>query len=288
MAMPILNKFPIRQIETPMGQMAFCQSGLLSKSVTHVLLHGIGSGASSWLMQMEAARHNLQINMVAWYAPGYGTIETSSDALPMDAPKAADYARTLWAWLDALNAKEDLTCLPITLVGHSLGCLMAASAATQKPERVKRLILLSPAQGYARALQAERDKKLKDRLDSLAQLGPEGISRLRSAAMLSPTASVEQIAFVQQVMGQIKPHGYTQAAKMLSEGDILSDLLRVTCPIEVASGSADTITPYAGCAALAAQVKARYTLLAGAGHLCALESAQEVSNLLGIMEVATP
>jgi pimeloyl-ACP methyl ester carboxylesterase len=288
MTMPILHRFPIRQIETPMGQVVFCQSGLLSQSITHVLLHGIGSGASSWLMQLEAARHNSQINMVAWYAPGYGTIEASSDALPVDAPKAADYARTLWAWLDALNAREHLTCLPVTLVGHSLGCLMAASAATQKPERVKRLILLSPAQGHARALQAERDKKLKDRLDSLAQLGPEGISRLRSAAMLSSSASVEQIAFVQKVMGQIKPHGYAQAAKMLSEGDILTDLLHAACPIEVASGSADTITPYDGCAALAAQVKARYTLLAGAGHLCALESAHEVSSLLGIMEVATP
>ncbi len=285
--MPMLNNFPIRQIETPMGRVVFCQSGLLSQSVTHVLLHGIGSGASSWLMQMEAARHNPQINLVAWYAPGYGTIEASSDDLPMDAPKAADYGRKLWAWLDALNAKKGLTSVPITLVGHSLGCLMAASAATQKPERVKRLILLSPAQGYARASQAERDKKLKDRLDSLALLGPQGLAKLRCAAMLSPTASIEQVAFVQQVMSQIKPHGYVQAAKMLSGGDILSDLLQVTCPIDIASGSADTITPSAGCAAVAAQVKARYTLLAGAGHLCALESADEVSNLLEIKEAAT-
>lgn len=159
---------------------------------------------------------------------------------------------------------------------------MATAATVMAPRRVKRLVLLSPAQGYARATPLERDKKLKDRLDNLTRLGPQGMAQLRGAAMLSAHASPEQIAFVQQVMSQIKPHGYTQAGHMLSTGDLLTDLARVTCPVQVASGSADGITPPAGCQAVAAHIHAPYTSLAGAGHVCALQAATEVSQLLGL------
>ena len=143
----------------------------------------------------------------------------------------------------------------LTLLGHSLGCLMAASAAVQSPQRVKRLILLAPAQGYARAPAAQRDKKLKDRLDSLdsldslARLGPAAMAHARGAAMLSPSASAGQVAFVQQAMAQINAAGYAQAARMLAGGDLLSDLRHFAdqaapsaCPVWVAGGSADTIT----------------------------------------------
>ena len=245
--------------------------------VTHVLLHGIGSASGSWLAQLAQARSHRSgdCHVLAWDAPGYG----GSTALPMETPRASDYAHQLWSWLDAVAA--DCT-QPVTLVGHSLGALMAAAAAVQRPARVRRLVLLSPAQGYAGASAALREQKLSERLANLAQFGPAGMAARRASAMLSPHASAEQIAFVQQVMAGIEPHGYAQAARMLSTGDVAVDLMRLQQPVTIASGAADTITPAPACRALASQVGATYLSLGDVGHSCALEAGAQVNALLGI------
>lgn len=251
-----------------------------AEAVTHVLLHGIGSASGSWLAQLQQARGSQQVacHVLAWDAPGYG----NSTALSMQTPVAADYALRLWQWLDALGAQA---AAPLTLVGHSLGALMAAAAAGMASARVARLVLLAPAQGYARADAAERDQKLGDRLAILARMGPAGMAQQRAGAMLSSGASADQIAFVAQLMAQINPAGYTQAARMLAGGDLLEDLQALACPLLVASGSADMITPVHGCQTLALQVDAPYVSLGPAGHACALEAAAQVNRLIGL-EVA--
>lgn len=281
-----LAQFRPRQIATPAGMVQYRSAasvGASASPVTHVLLHGIGSGAGSWVYQFIQTTKitDSDVRVLAWDAPGY----SGSDALPMSEPSASDFARQMWAWLDAVHAAENAPAEavePITLVGHSLGCLMAASATRLAQARVKQLILLAPAQGYARADAAVRAGKLNDRLDTLARLGPAQMAQSRGAAMLSPAAASEQIELVQSIMAQINPHGYAQAARMLSHGDLLTDLESIRCPVIVASGDADTITPPAACIAAAAHVGAPYISLAGAGHACAIEAAKAVNELLGL------
>ena len=287
MAMPVaamslidqLGDFPCTVAPVASGAVAYRQasSGGYSGPVTHVLLHGIGSGSGSWLAQLAQARlaRDRACHVVAWDAPGYG----QSAPLLAAAPLAEDYAQRLWDWLDA--AQFD-TSAPLTLVGHSLGALMVASAARLRPARVRQVLLLAPAQGYANASAAVREKKLVDRLANLTRLGPAGLAKDRAVAMLSAQAGAHQIAFVEQIMAGIHARGYTQAAHMLAGGVIAADLAQLRCPVTVASGSADSITPQAGCRALAAQIGARYVSLGDAGHSCALEAAAAVGTLLGI------
>ena len=54
--------------------------------------------------------------MIAWDAPGYG----DSTDLAMEHPTAGDYADALAAFLDEMGIRS------FHLLGHSLGCLMAA------------------------------------------------------------------------------------------------------------------------------------------------------------------
>ena len=274
-----LPQFAPESTATPHGAVLFrrARSPGYAGAVTHVLLHGIGSASASWLAQLlrVAGTIALHHHILAWDAPGYG----GSDALAMEAPGAADYATRFWAWIDAMGSDVDA---PLTLVGHSLGALVAASAAEQKPERVARLVLLAPAQGYANASAEVRDRKLSERLASLAQLGPAGMAKKRAAAMLSPNASPDQVAFVEHVMAGIHPHGYTQAARMLAGGDVLADLKQIRCPVTIASGSADTITPPDACRGLAQKTDATYVSLGAVGHNCALEAAVEVNQVIGI------
>ena len=81
----------------------------------------------------------------------------------------------------------------------------------------------------------------------------------------------------------ITPAGYTQAAHMLAGGDLIGDLQRLGCPVVVASGSADSITPPAGCRVIAQSAGAPYLDLGPAGHACALEAALAVNQLLGLV-----
>ena len=266
-----LHRFAPQVVAVPGGQVGYRQAGALL--VSHVLLHGIGSASGSWLKQLEATGSTNTGNsgLLAWDAPGYAT----SNPVTASQPDAGDYAKQLWAWLDALDISH-----PVTLVGHSLGALMATRAAVQSPGRVARLVLLAPAQGYARASTEDRDKKLNDRLNQLLELGPEGLGQQRGAGMVSPTAPPELKAYVQRMMSQIKVSGYTQAAHMLAVGDLLADIAQVQCPVSVASGRLDNATPMDGCRAVAQAANTDWIDLGAVGHACALEAATQVNEIL--------
>jgi pimeloyl-ACP methyl ester carboxylesterase len=261
------RQWPVQALATPDGAISYRRAG---RGPRLVLLHGIGSGSGSWLAQWQGLRSSFEL--LAWDAPGYG----QSARLTPDWPSAGDYAQRLWQWLESLDCVDS----PLHLVGHSLGCLMAAAATLQHPHRVARLTLLSPAQGYALADESVRQEKLQSRLDSLRRLGPQGMAQRRGAAMLSPLASPEQVAYVQSIMAAIDPLGYSQAARMLAHADLATDLAAVRCEVSVASGSADTVTPPEACQALALRVGAPYFSLGPAGHACALEAAEAVNRLM--------
>lgn len=265
-----LEAFPLQRTATRDGAIAWRSAGDGAR-VSHVLLHGIGSSSSNWVRQLQAATHTPGARVLAWEAPGYG----ESTPLSPEAPSTAAYAERLWAWLDALGVHH-----PIVLVGHSLGALMAGAATRLQPERVSRLVLLSPARGYGAASPEEREAKLRPRLDNLARLGPAGVAAARSAAMLSPDATAEQVDFMRESMAQIIPAGYTQAARMLSNGDLCAELEPVRCPVAVASGSLDTITTPAACQTVAAAAGVPWQDVGPVGHACPLQAHTAVNALL--------
>lgn len=267
-----LTLYPLRSTALPGGVRVSHREAGMAAEVTHVLLHGIGSASGSWVRQLDTAR-GLPLRVLAWDAPGYG----GSDPVKADWPRASDYAERLWTWLDALGAHA-----PVTLVGHSLGALMAARAAVQSPQRVKRLVLLSPAAGYGSAEPAVREQKLRDRLATLERLGPHGMAQARSAAMLSPGAPAELVDAVRDSMAQVIPAGYTQAARLLAHGTLAADLAQLQCPLAVASGNADGITTPASCQAVAQAGGVAWNDLGSAGHACPLEAPGPVNALLGL------
>lgn len=260
---------PVQRVDTPLGSIAYRQAG--RGAITHVLLHGIGSASASWDAQLAWAQHRSDVGVLAWDAPGYGA---STPVGPLE-PQASDYAARLWAWLDALSCRS-----PVVLVGHSLGALMAASAALAQPERVARLLLLSPARGYGDAPAAERQRMVAGRLANLQQLGPQGMAQARAAAMLSPQALPQWVEQVRQNMAAIDPAGYTQAVHLLAAGRLLHDLAGLTVPMAVASGEADTITTPAACDEVAAAARVPRQSLGQVGHACAIEAADAVISLL--------
>lgn len=261
----------------PSAQIEYLEAGAEDAPVSHVLLHGIGSSAASWIAQLHAADQNRAASrphVLAWNAPGYG----ASTALTPAEPLAEHYAARLWQWLDEAGIKH-----AFTLVGQSMGCLIAAAAARQRPSQITRLVLFAPARGYGRASEAERIRRRDERLAALHEHGPTGLAERRGAAMLSTNAPAEMISYIRSIMSRVNPGGYTQATHMLSRGDIDTDLSFWKRPLVIASGTADTITPATGCKDIAARAGIAWTDLGEVGHGCPLEAARLANAILGLV-----
>ena len=242
-------------IGTRAGDITFLEAG---EGPALVLLHGIGSGAGSWAGQLPAFADRFRV--VAWDAPGYG----ASNAVTASAP--ADFAGPLAAFLDELGIGR------CHLVGHSLGALMACAFARRRPERLRSLMVASPAAGYGRADEAVRAERRAARLDLLDELGPEGLARERHGALLSDGAPAAARTRVRAEMARIRPDGYRYAVEALMNGDILADAPHIALPVTVVVGGADRVTPPDGCREVADGFpRARFVVLPGLGHACYVE-----------------
>lgn len=236
-----------------------------------VLLHGIGSAARSFDRQVAALSATHRV--VAWDAPGYGG---SSDLSPPH-PTADDYAAALAAFLDALEIEA------CHLLGHSLGCLMAARFTVRHPERVRSLTLCSIAGGHGPLPADERQKLLDQRVGDLASLGPRQMAEKRAPRLLGPAAPPEALGRVIDTMGSVRPGGYAQAARMLSTGDVKADVRRfpATLPGQIIYGDGDVITPPARNQEVAAVwPTAAVHVISGAGHALYLEQPDRFNSLL--------
>jgi pimeloyl-ACP methyl ester carboxylesterase len=219
-----------------------------------VLLHGIGSGAASWVRQLDALGATRRV--LAWDAPGYG----ASTPVHGASPAAADYAAALAAWLDALGIAR---CV---LVGHSLGAIVAGGLARAMPERLAGLLLISPAGGYGGAPAELRESRRDGRLAMLAELGPAGLAEKRSANMLSGFATDDARAWVRWNMARIVPAGYAQATHLLANADLVADLADYRGRVAVAVGAQDAITPPEACERIAAAAHVGLQVIPQAGH----------------------
>jgi pimeloyl-ACP methyl ester carboxylesterase len=236
-----------------------------------VLLHGIGGGAASWFLQLDAL--GVSQNTLAWDAPGYGQ---SSPIPASQIGSAIAHGERMWRWLDALKITE-----PVSLVGQSLGCIIAAAAASLRPQRVHELTLLAPALGYGKSAPQVREAKRDERIKNVEALGMAGIAEKRAAAMLAPNASTEKIQSVRETMAAIPAAGYIAATHLLADSDLKTLLENLPMPITVAAGRSDTITPYAQCKALASEMKCLFVTLGDAGHASPTDTPDLVSALLG-------
>lgn len=264
------SRFAQRIVALPSGaHVALRECGVSGEAPTVVLLHGISSGAASWLHPAVLA--GAHVHVIAWDAPGYG----DSTPLQGDAPSDADYAARLHELIQALDIRS---CV---LVGHSLGALMACAYARDLGEgRVTRLVLISPAGGYGAPAQAAASARVRhERRDALQTLGVNGLAERIPQRLLAPAADSAARAWVQWNTARLQPAGYLQAVELLC-GSNLGKSLGLSMPVEVHGGDADEVTPPADCRGWADLYAAPFDLIKGAGHASPVEQPEAVARLI--------
>lgn len=172
-----------------------------------VLVHGLGIG-SSYFVPL-AARLSRDAPVYAPDLPGHGA--SDHDARPLD---IGELAQALAAWMEAMGLRR------ATVVGHSLGCQVAAHAVAARPELASRLILIGPT-----ADPAARSRKA------------QGMRGLRTAAYERPGSTVLMARdYVRAGVDVLR-----EESRDMVEDRLEKVLPRVSCPVFVVRGARDRI-----------------------------------------------
>ncbi|MGW5355844.1 alpha/beta fold hydrolase [Streptomyces sp. NPDC004031] len=211
----------------------------------HVLLHGLPMNADLWAPL--AAR--LTGPVLAPDLPGLGRSAASSR--PVD------------EWLADLMSP--VRTRPV-LVAHSLACGPALRFAATRPERIRKLVLVSPS-----FLQAPAGRLTRSRI-AVPALRRVSAARLAAALGLpegpevaGAAADLRRPGAARRVVGALRTD---HAARELSR----SLLPRVEVPVEIVVGAADPLTVPVG---------TPVTEIAGAGHYPQLTHPAQLARRLG-------
>ncbi len=223
-----------------------------------VFVHGAGMDRTVWQFQARYFAHH-GFSVLAVDLPGHGRSEGGAPS------SVTGYASWLWEFLDAAGVRA------FSLVGHSMGALIALCMAAEQPDRVTRLALLGVAARmpvHAELLSAaERDDHMA--LDLLASW-----SHARPAhAGGHPTPGLWMMGSTVRLLERSRPgvlhagltacHTYDAAA---------GDAAAVRCPTLLLMGEDDRMTrPVAAVPISEAVPECRIVILAGTGHMSMVE-----------------
>ena len=211
-----------------------------------VLVHGLSGSSRWWRRNIGALTPYRRVYVVDLI--GFGASRTRQRFV------LAEAAGYLAQWMDQLGLER------VSLVGHSMGGMIAAELAADAPDRVDRLVLVDPA---ALPLDARRLRHALSLLRELRYLSPSFLPVLVADAL------------------RAGPLTLWRAATALMLADLRPKLAQIRAPTLVIWGEHDALVPVAF-----AQQLAQYLLyeelvvIKGAGHVPMWDRPQEFNRVL--------
>ncbi len=223
---------------------------------TLILLPGLACDAGIWhaLVPMLQQHQRVQVS----------TVHTRQADLP--------------AMAAALLAE---TSGPLLLAGCSMGGMLALEVWRQAPQRVRGLALLGTT---ARADTPELLALRRQAIDLFAAGRMEEVLRANVLFAFHPLAAARP-GLVEDYLAMIRRAGpeqlIAQNRAVMARADRRADLPRIACPVLVACGEADLITPPEHAREMACAIPdARLEIVPGAGHMLTREQPTRVAQLL--------
>lgn len=246
----------------------------LGSGPTVLMLHGIGGGHLVFAPQVEALA-SAGYRAVAWDMPGYGR------SAPIEPYTFKGLAQQCVDLIDALQ------CPSVTLVGHSMGGMVAQEVVARRPDKVNRLVLAGTSAAFgkrtdgrvagdwAQQFMAERTAVL-DAGGSMADMAQRLVPQ-----MTGPGALPEGLRLAEHAMAGVPAATYRRALEALTSFDRQSMLGHIRVPTLLIAGEFDRVAPPAVMKAMARGIAhSRYVELRGIGHLMNLEAPEDFDALL--------
>ena len=232
-----------------------------------LLLHGFGASLQAWDDWAPALEKNLRVLRID--IPGFGL---SGPAVNQDYSDAADVARVI-ALLDQLGVQQ------VIVAGHSMGGRIAWNLAAAHPERVSKLVLLSP-DGFPDP-NAKSDKTYE--VPALLGLLPYSLPQwaLRMGGVAPAFADDSQLTpqMMQRYHDMMLAPGVRTALlermRQTRNSDPVSRLQSIKVPTLLLWGEKDAFIPLSNAQDyLKAMPQARLVTLPGVGHVLHEEAPQ--------------
>lgn len=186
-----------------------------------------------------------------------------------DGKNIADHAADAAAILDSLNCRA-------TVIGCSIGGLIAQRLAADRPDLVRALVLSNSAAKLG------TPDSWKDRIAAVQAGGTCAIADAVMERWFAPSFRAKpELAMWRNMLARSPRDGYIAACHALAGADQTSATARLRLPCLVIAGSEDGASPPEVVRATADLIEgAEFHLIDGAGHLPCVEAPEDMAALL--------
>lgn len=228
-----------------------------------VLVHGLGGSLGYWhgVMENLALHHHV----VALDLRGHGRSDGTKGAFSIET-----WAQDVEALISALELPA------VTLVGHSLGTLVAQQLAVTRPEAVDHLVLCGGVSWF----EPPQRKSYEQRAEQVEADGMDVLVDDWVAGALAPRTHghlPQVVGLLREVFLRNDPASYAKSCRALAKMPKISRE-RIGQPTLLLVGDHDRSTPLAMSEELHAEIPvSRVRVIPAAGHWMALEHPDAIS-----------
>ncbi|MEQ8332848.1 alpha/beta fold hydrolase [Nisaea sp.] len=255
-----------KRADTPAGHVSFREAGAGRGKPVLLALHGLGGNSATWRAQYAALSDAWHV--IGWDAPGYG--ETM-----VVGPDQTAFATLALALMDHLGVGG------FSVIGHSMGGIVAQAVAGEAGDRVKHMILSCTHSGSAKPASEPLSGSYATRIAALEKEGSAAYAAQRSGMMVADGAPAAVRATVEEIARGVTAAGLRTCATMLHHADTRPVAPSIRCPVLLISGAGDKVVSQRQSEALAALYPAgRHVRFDGVGHAPYMEASETYNALL--------
>ncbi|MDP3673018.1 MAG: alpha/beta hydrolase [Telluria sp.] len=241
----------------------------LGAGPTVLMLHGIGGGHLAFAPQVETLASS-GYRAVAWDMPGYG------HSAPIEPYTFKGLAQS------CINLIERLQCGDVTLVGHSMGGMVAQEVMARRPELVNKLVLCGTSPSFGKPDGDWQRQFIEQRTAPLgAGKSMADLAEVLVPQMVGPGSLPEGVRLATLCMGQVPASTYRRALEALVTFDRRANLTQILVPTLLVAGEHDRNAPPSVMKKMADAIpNSTYIEMRGIGHLQNLEAPEDFDGLL--------
>jgi pimeloyl-ACP methyl ester carboxylesterase len=208
-----------------------------------VFVHGLIERWTQWVEQLSTFADKNRV--IAMDLPGFG-----DSPMPAEKISISGYARIIEKLLDVLKISA------ATFVGHSMGGFTSVELAINFPERVQRLVLVSPAglstynnpRNLLLVAQMRRFRQIVDPYHARVAAHAELLARRPRLRLLDPTTHIVArhsdrlpAPFVAEFVRGLGAPGYIDGMEAIFNYDYHDRLGEIACPTLIVWGDRDAV-----------------------------------------------
>jgi pimeloyl-ACP methyl ester carboxylesterase len=222
----------VRKVEIDGASVTYIEYGDASAPAI-LMIHGLGGSWQNWLENILQLGEDFRV--IAMDLPGFGASEMPREPISIDG-----YARCVIGLLDELGIER------ASLIGNSMGGQTSVQVSIDHPERVDRVIVVSPA-GYTTSDTPEITRRFLELVSPIMpRLGVHNRfvvthPKLRKLAFLGIVAHGDKLTpeIAWEMLGPTRNPGFVSALQALLVHDFRGELHTITAPTLIIWGRDD-------------------------------------------------